>query len=298
MAIEKTQVAVVGLGLLGTSLAMALKSSGKYLVTGWTRRKEVREKLIKRNILDVTFDDVQEIISRAKITVLCLPVPDIIKYCQIYAADWSPGAIVTDVGSVKQVIVDAAEPALRKHGVEFIGGHPMAGTEHSGPEAAFDTLFDNATVFLTPTKNTSDRAITEVEKLWKDVNAKAFIMNIAEHDKAMAETSHLSHLAAWGLTLSALADERENPGNSWRACSSGFRGVTRIASSSPQMWREIIEANRPAVLAAMKKFRTEWDSLTQAVESGDFDRLQAALTLGRDCREEWLHFRYLDRKEK
>ncbi len=297
MAVEP-RVAVIGLGLLGTSLAMALKTSGKYMISGWTRRKEIRENLLNRNILDVTSNNVREVISLADITVLCLPVPEIIKFCRKYASAWTPGAIVTDVGSVKQVIVEAAEPALQKHGVEFIGGHPMAGTEQSGPEAAFTTLFDNATVFLTPTKNTSDRAVTEVEQLWKAVNANTYIMNVLEHDKAMAETSHLSHLAAWGLTLSTLADERKNPGDNWRACASGFRDVTRIASSSPRMWREIIESNRSAVLDSMKKFRKEWDSLTQAVESGDFSQLQNAFTLGRACREKWLNFRYPDRKEK
>jgi prephenate dehydrogenase len=293
---ENKKVAIIGLGLMGASLAMALKKNSDYEVFGWTRKKEVRDSLREKGILDKTADDLENIIRQAEITVLCLPVPMIIEYCRKYAECWKPGSIVTDVGSVKKTIIDSVHDILAERGVEFVGAHPMAGTEKSGPDAAFDSLYNNATVFITPTDDTSTEAEKQVEQLWKSVNANVFEINIDEHDKVMAETSHLSHIVSYCLVLSVLSGDEKTAKKNRQACSSGFRDVTRITSSSPRMWREIIEANRPAVSKAMKNFRTVWTLLEKAVESGDVAQLQKIFVQAKNLRDEWLNLRFFPEK--
>lgn len=295
---HKKNVAVIGLGLLGASMAMALRRRGGdfYEISGWTRKKEVRERLKNEGILDFTADDIKDVISCADISVLCLPVPQIIQYCSDFSGVWKPGSIVTDVGSVKKIIVENAEDILKKNEVEFIGSHPMAGTEKSGADAAFPELYDNAVVFLTPTEKSSRTALDSVCRLWKTLNTRVFELGLDEHDHIMAGSSHVSHVVAWCLVLDALgsygggSDKDSNP--LWLACSSGFRDVTRIASSSPSMWREIIEQNREPVLDAMNRFGEKWEELKKLIEKCDYDKLQQEFDMGTKLREDWLKFRY------
>ena len=180
-------VAIIGLGLLGASLGMALRDKGLKRL-GWTRRPEVREWAVKENVVDGTAEDIREVLSQADITVFCLPIPEIISYIERYAASWKPGAIVTDIGSVKEVIVNCGEKNLLPRGVRFVGSHPMAGTEKSGPFAAFPELYNNAEVFVTNTPDTCPEAFEQIIRFWESINTKTVRIGVREHDILVAHT--------------------------------------------------------------------------------------------------------------
>jgi prephenate dehydrogenase len=288
---ENRKVAIIGLGLLGASLGMALKGKG-YERLGWTRRKEIRESQLALGVIDKTADRIEDLLKEADLTILCLPIPRIIEYCAKFAHCFKKGSIVTDVGSVKEIIVNSAEPALKKHGVQFIGSHPMAGTEKAGPEAAKKDLYDGAVVFITPTTDNQEFVICDLEQFWRSVNTRPIRTGLVEHDNMVAHTSHLSHISSLALTLTVL--ECKNDQKKWRqlASSSGFRDVTRITSSSPQMWREIIENNQSAVIDSIKGFEDRLRELRRIIEHEKYDLLQNEFTKGKTLREDWMKFKY------
>ncbi len=285
-------VVIVGFGLLGTSLAMALKSRG-VRVGGWTRREEVRNWAMEKGIVDFTAAEASEVLAQADITVICLPIPHIISFIKNHAEHWKDGSIVTDVGSVKQVIVDAAETALQDTGVTFIGSHPMAGTEKSGPEHAFKELYDNSEVFVTRTAKVDQKAIQRVIGLWEAIGAEVAVVDPPEHDSLVAYTSHIPHLISLAMTGTVLDcngnDELKHL--RYSGCATGFRDTSRITSSSPQMWREIIENNRGAVLEAAARIEKKWRQLSELVENGDFDQLEAEFAQGKFLRDEWIKYK-------
>ncbi len=285
-------VVIIGFGLLGTSLAMALKSKG-VRVGGWTRREEVRNWAVENGVVDFTAAEASEVLSQADITVICLPIPYIIRFIQDHATHWKAGAIVTDVGSVKQVIVDAAETALQGTGVTFVGSHPMAGTEKSGPEHAFKELYDNSEVFVTRGAEAGQEAIQRVIGLWETIGAQVAVIDPAEHDSLVAYTSHIPHLLSLAMTGTVLDCNGDDGLKQLRysGCATGFRDTSRITSSSPQMWREIIENNRDAVLEAAGKIEKKWKQLSELVAKGDFDQLEAEFARGKSLRDEWIKYK-------
>ena len=196
---SKKKVAIIGLGLLGASMGMALMDKN-YIRLGWTRNPAVRAWAIKEKVLDYTTDNIDEILAQADITVLCLPIPQIMNYIKNYATCWKPGSIVTDIGSVKEVIVKCGEEYLQPRGVHFVGSHPMAGTEKAGPESAFSTLYANAEVFITTTANTDKTAYQQIVRLWENMGTRTVTVGAKEHDILVAHTSHLSHILALALT--------------------------------------------------------------------------------------------------
>ncbi len=284
-------VAVIGLGLLGTSLAMAARQLPVRL-TGWTRRREIRDWAVAENILDDAAAEPDDLLSRADLTILCLPVPAIIEFGRAHAGHFRPGAAVTDIGSVKGVIVAALEPLLAAHGSRFIGSHPMAGTEKSGPSAAFPTLYAHAEVFVTPTAQSHPEALTLVEQFWQAIGTTTHRIAPEAHDILVAHTSHISHLLAMALTHAVLgcpdAAEKEQR---FSGCATGFRDTSRIASSSPAMWREIIEDNRPAVLNSMDSFERYWRELRKMIEQGDFDRFESEFAKSKTMRDAWIKYK-------
>ncbi len=289
---EPTKVAIVGLGLMGASLAMALKGKTNYKVAGWTRKCEVRKSLKEKSLLHETSDDVRDVISGADITVLCLPVPQISQYCLDLAKCWKKGSVVTDVGSVKKPIIDRVQDVLAENGVEFVGSHPMAGTEKSGADAALPDLYTDAVVFIVPSKYSSHDAVSKVWRLWEDIDTKVFEMDAADHDHVLACTSHLSHVVAWALALAALGDD--NPETARKKClaaSSGFRDTSRIASSSPKMWREIIQDNEAAVIESLEIFDRQWETMKKLIIARDFDAFEKLLEQGKSLRDNWLEFK-------
>lgn len=291
MSVEQKNIAVIGLGLLGGSLGMALKDKG-YHRLGWARRPETRALALEIDAIDQTADELAVILAQADITVLCLPIPKIMEFCEEYANLFKPGSIVTDIGSVKEVIVNRAEAAFTNFDVEFVGSHPMAGTEKSGLESSFATLYDNAAIFITPTDKSSHRAVQEVNSLWKAINTNPVEISTQEHDNLVAHTSHISHVLALALSLAVLDCDDSVKQHRYDGCASGFRDTSRITSSNPQMWREIIENNQPAVLDVVKSVEEEWHEIRTVIENKEFDKLEALFSKGKKLRDAWMDYRY------
>jgi prephenate dehydrogenase len=283
--IKKT-VAIIGFGLLGTSLGLALKG-GKYVRIGWSRRPESRKQALKNNVVDKVFENPEDAVSNADITVICLPVPMIIEFCAKFAKSWKKGAIVTDVGSVKEKIVKAVSPALTRNGIHFIGSHPMAGSEQSGAEAAESDLYERAMVFLTPSAKTHPEVVKEISDMWKSAGARVMEIDSRKHDMTVAHTSHVPHIIASILTLTALGDGKTRS-QCESACAGGFRDTTRIASSAPQMWREIIENNREAVLITLAEFEKNLKSFRENISNAEYSKLENKLQSAKDLRDSWL----------
>ena len=283
-------VAIIGFGLLGASLGMALRGK-EYRRLGWTRRGEVRQWAVDNDVVDETNDDLKEVLGKADLTILCLPIPRIMEFIETYAEAWRPGSVVTDIGSVKEVIVNCGEKYLAPLGVDFIGSHPMAGTEKSGPDAAFKELYANAEVFVTRTAESSDKAIDHVKDLWHAIDTKVVEIELREHDNLVAHTSHISHILALALTEAVLDCKPERLALRYSGCATGFRDTSRITSSSPSMWREIIENNQPAVCEVLDEFARRYQNLSDIIKSKDYDKLEAEFGKGKKLRDAWIEYK-------
>ena len=283
-------IAIIGFGLLGASLGMALRGRG-YHRLGWTRRSEVREWALENDVIDETYEDIKDILAKADLTILCLPIPRIMEYLETYADCWKPGAVVSDIGSVKEVIVNCGEKFLAPHGVNFVGGHPMAGTEKSGPDAAFETLYNNAEVFVTKTESTSAESINCVKEFWEAIGTKVVELGVCEHDNLVAHTSHISHVIALALTETVLDCAPETLPLRYSGSATGFRDTSRITSSSPSMWREIIENNQAAVSEVLDEFGKRYEKLCKIVKSKDYDQLEAEFAKGKKLRDDWMEYK-------
>ncbi|MDR0932719.1 MAG: prephenate dehydrogenase [Victivallales bacterium] len=283
-------IAIVGLGLLGASLGMALRGKGFHR-TGWTRRESIRRWAVDCDVLDECDDSLESVLSKADLTVFALPLPEIERYVQEYAENFRPGTVVTDIGSCKSGVMKAAE-SLKRFGVYFVGSHPMAGTEKSGPESAFPTLYRNADVFVCPYDDSPEEAIALVEKLWHAVETRTSRISAASHDQLVAHTSHVLHILASALALSILdSPDEATKLERFRGCATGFRDTSRIASSSPVMWREIIENNRESVLIAMRNFDRQYENFRQMIERGDFDAFEKEFARGKLLRDSWVTYK-------
>ncbi|MDD4816838.1 MAG: prephenate dehydrogenase [Victivallaceae bacterium] len=291
MTIKNCTVAVIGLGLLGASLGMALR--GKCAkVLGWARREETRRRAVEVGAVDETGDDPAAILARADLTVLCLPIPVIIDFLRANAGYFKKGAAVTDIGSVKSSIVAAGEAALGPLGVFFVGSHPMAGTEKTGLDAAFKTLYRHAEVFVTPTAASPEPAVALVTEMWEAIGTRVNLLAPGPHDELVAHTSHISHLLALGLTLSVLDEQDEHLLRlRFSGCATGFRDTSRIASSSPLMWRQIVEANRGPVLQAIAEFEAKFSLIKQLITEERFDEFERLFGEGKFLRDSWIGYK-------
>jgi cyclohexadieny/prephenate dehydrogenase len=195
----------------------------------------------------------------------------------------SPGAIVSDVGSVKQAAIRDVSPHL-PDGVHFVPGHPVAGTEHSGPEAGFATLFEDRWCILTPPPGTDDGAVTKVSALWRACGSTIEIMEPAHHDKVLAITSHLPHLIAYTIVGTATNLEASERAEVVKFSASGFRDFTRIAASDPIMWRDVFLNNREAVLEILQRFTEDLTALQRAIRWGEGETLEKVFTRTREIR--------------
>ena len=287
---RNTVVAIIGLGLLGASLGMALRG-GVYRRIGWTRRESIRRWAVDCDVLDECGDSLEETLGKADLTLFALPLPEIEHYLMTYASCFRPGSVVSDLGSCKSGVMKAAL-CLRPYGVHFIGGHPMAGTEKSGPESAFPTLYRNADVFVCPYEDSPEDAVRMVEELWQSVGTRTSRISAARHDDLVAHTSHVLHILASALALSILdSPDGKTKLERFRGCATGFRDTSRIASSSPIMWRKIIENNREYVLGAMRDFDRRYEKFRRLIESGDFDGFEREFAEGKLLRDSWLEYK-------
>ena len=285
-------IAIAGLGLLGGSLGLALAEKQVNRI-GWARREETRTAALAVNAVDEVHPELEVVLKKADIVILALPIPVILEYLPLCAKHCRPGTIVTDIGSIKLEIVSAADRIFTNpDGPYFIGSHPMAGTEKSGINAAFPQLYKNADVFITSAKNAPDKAMAELENFWQSISCHTAIIDAAKHDRLVAETSHALHVVASALSLSILdhADESEKLAR-FRGCATGFKDTSRIASSSPQMWREIVEHNTPAVLTALEEFEKSLEQFKELIRQGDFDGFEENFSKGKLLRDSWLEYK-------
>jgi len=279
------RLAVAGVGLIGGSLALAAREAGLAgEVVGIGRRPERLMRAAELGAVDRWSTDPAEGVAGADLVVLAVPLGAMRTVMEAVAPGLGPETIVTDVGSAKAAVVADARAALGAAFARFVPGHPIAGTERSGVEAAFATLFRGHRVILTPVAETARGAVARVRALWEAVGAEVVEMAPARHDRILAATSHLPHLLAYALVdLLAGLDEREEV---FANAAGGFRDFTRIASSDPVMWRDVCLANREALVEMLDRYGEALAALRGAVAAGDgaaLERLFARAKAARDA---------------
>ena len=280
------KICIAGLGQMGGSLAMALKQHHpETTIFGWSPFQNEIEQALEKKIIDTGSTDAAEMLKEADFTILCIPVEPLINFVKSNAVYFKKGSIVTDISSVKSIIVDEVRPLLNEQGVHFVGSHPMSGTEKSGMENGSALLYEKSIVFICSYCTDDPAAITIVREFWRDLGGKPFEVDAVEHDEAVASTSHMLHITSSVATHIALEAERYELAK--LACAGSFRDTSRIAASCPKMWRDITKTNKPAILKAMQKTIDELEFIKQAVIDGDWDKLENYLARGRELREKW-----------
>jgi prephenate dehydrogenase len=268
------RLAVIGVGLIGGSLARVLREKGEVdEVVGIGRGEANLKRGVELGVLDSYTLDAREGVRGADLVFIATPVCSIPSVVAEIAPFLSPGCIVTDGGSVKEFVVSACEP-LMPEGTHFVGGHPIAGTEHSGVEASFATLYQGKRCILTPTAATDPAALAKVVALWEIAGSTVPLMSPVQHDRVVAAISHLPHMVAYSLVNAVDGYDRFG-GELLSFSAGGFRDFTRIASSDPVMWRDIALTNREAILETMDFFSGYLGKLRQLVESGDGSGLES-----------------------
>ena len=267
------KVALIGLGLIASSMFWAMKRGGLAgEVTGYARSQATRDTARRIGLCDRVCDSVAEAVTDADLVVLCVPVGAMGAVAAEMAPHLKPGATVSDVGSVKKAVIDAVGPHIPE-GVQFIAGHPLAGTEHSGPESGFATLYDNRWTLLVPSPGSDPAAVAKLRALWEGMGAHVEEMDAEHHDLVLAVTSHTPHLIAY--TMVGVADDlrRVTDSEVIKYSAAGFRDFTRIAASDPTMWRDVFLTNKEATLEILGRFTEELFALQRAIRTGDGDLL-------------------------
>jgi cyclohexadieny/prephenate dehydrogenase len=278
------RVAFIGIGLIGASMALAMRRAGLVgTMIAVARRPKTRKTALDLKIVDEVTKDYAKAVQGADLVVIATPVGTNAEIAKAISKHLKPGAIVTDVGSVKQAVVEAIAPHLPKN-VHFVPGHPIAGTEHSGPEAGFAELFEKRWTILTPTPKTSPKATAKIEKLWSTIGARVARMEPEHHDRVLAITSHLPHLIAYTIVGTATDLGGDLKQEIIQYSASGFRDFTRIAASDPVMWRDIFLNNRDAVLEILQRFTEDLTAMQRVIRKGDGQMLEDSFARTRAIR--------------
>ena len=277
-------VALIGVGLIGSSLARLMRREGlARRIVGCARTRRTRSVCRELELVDATSANPRQAAKGADLIVICTPVSTYGAIASAMAPSLKPGAIVSDVGSVKWTAIDAVAPHL-PDGVHFVPGHPVAGTEHSGPEAGFAELFEGRWCILTPTEGTDADAVRRVTDLWHRAGSRVEIMDAAHHDLVLAVTSHLPHLIAYNIVGTAADLESVTDSEVFKYSAGGFRDFTRIAASDPVMWRDVFLHNRDALLEVLGRFNEDLSALQRAIRRGQGEVLEALFVRTRDIR--------------
>jgi len=281
------KVAVIGCGLIGSSLIRAARAAGVVERIAVADASEaVRKRVAELALADTVTADPAEAVTDADLVVFAVPVLAMAEAAKAAAPGLKPGATVTDVGSVKASVAEALDGALPKS-VFVVPGHPIAGTEQSGPDAGFAELFQNRWVILTPQRREDDPYLEAVQRLadfWTALGAHVERMDEAHHDLVLAVTSHLPHLIAYNIVGTAADLEEVTQAEVMKYSAGGFRDFTRIAASDPTMWRDIFLANRDAVLEILGRFTEDLQALSRAIRWGEGDKLFELFSRTRDIR--------------
>jgi prephenate dehydrogenase len=266
------KLAIIGVGLIGSSLSLALKQIGAVgEVIGYGRNRDNLVKGVELGVLDRFEASIAAAVKDADIVVVAVPMGAMPAVFNELAGNTRSDAIITDVGSSKGAVVKAAMAALGADFTRFVPGHPIAGTEKSGVEAGFASLYQGRRVILTPLPQTSPEATARIDAMWRDCGASIEYLDIEHHDKVLAATSHLPHMLAFALVhhLSNLNEHEEI----FRYAAGGFRDFTRIASSDPVMWRDVCIANGDALVELIEQYQDELNRVTLAIRDGDAEEL-------------------------
>jgi prephenate dehydrogenase len=282
MFIER--LTIIGVGLIGGSLARALKRADACgEIVGCGRNTANLDQAIELGVIDRYDTNPAMAVKEADIVVVAVPLGSMATLFATLREALSPKAIITDVGSAKGSVVADAQEHLGQHFLRFVPGHPIAGTEKSGVTASFAELFENHRVILTPLPETDATALEQIKTMWSLTKAEVVEMSVDHHDEVLAATSHLPHLLAYSLvdTL-ALMDERTEI---FQFAAGGFRDFTRIASSDPRMWHDITLANREAILKVLDRFNTNFAKLAEAIRQGESQEVENTFSRAKIARD-------------
>jgi cyclohexadieny/prephenate dehydrogenase len=278
------RVALIGLGLIASSMFWAMKRRGVAgHVTGYARSTETRETARRIGLCDTVCDTMMDTVRDADLIVLAVPVGVMGEIAAEIAPYLKTGATVTDVGSVKRQVITDVAPSI-PDGVHFVPAHPLAGTEHSGPESGFATLFDNRWCLIVPAEGSDPSAVDRIMRYWQALGSNVDVMEADHHDLVLAVTSHCPHLIAY--TMVGVADDlrRVTDSEVIKYSAAGFRDFTRIAASDPTMWRDVFLTNKDATLEILGRFTEELFALQRAIRQGNGDFLHAYFTRTRAIR--------------
>jgi prephenate dehydrogenase len=280
------KITLVGVGLLGGSLGLALrKRKLARLVAGYVRREPSIKDCERAGVTDFATTDLLVAVSDADLVVLCTPLAQMESLGRQMLPALKRGAIITDVGSVKASVVTDVETLIHQAGAHFVGGHPMAGGEKQGVRAARADLFENAVCVITPTRKTNPAALRKVESLWRDVGARLLRTTPEAHDEFVSRSSHLPHLLA--ATLANLVLDPKLPKEQAVLCATGFRDTTRIASGSPEMWRDIALTNRKYLGRTVARFVADLEKFQSALKRGDARAIAKYFETAKQRRDKW-----------
>jgi cyclohexadieny/prephenate dehydrogenase len=278
------RLAIIGLGLIGSSIARAARrmNAARTIVAG-DADSAVRQRVEELKIADVVAPSLAETVRDADLVILCVPVGANASVGAEIAAHLKQGAIVSDVGSVKSAVIAALQPRLPSH-VRLVPAHPVAGTEYSGPDAGFATLFRRRWCILTPPDGADEAAVACVKSLWEAFGSHVEVTNAAHHDLVLAMTSHVPHLIAYNIVGTAADLEEVTSSEVIKFSAGGFRDFTRIAASDPTMWRDVFLHNKDAVLEVLGRFNEDLAALQRMIRWGDGDGLFDLFTRTRAIR--------------
>jgi prephenate dehydrogenase len=284
--VQFQKISIIGVGLLGGSIGLAVRQRGLAReVAGYVRRAASLKDCEKAGAVDYATTDLLAAVSNSDLVILCTPLAQMRALTEQLLPALKRGAIVTDVGSVKAEVVRELDSVLKKSGAHFVGSHPMAGGEKMGVLAAKADLFVNAACVITPSKNSHKAAVAKLEKFWKALGARTLRLGAAKHDLVVSRSSHLPHVVA--ATLAGLVLDAKQPKPQAALCATGFRDTTRVASGSPEMWRDIVLANRKNVSQAVDAFVAELKGFQSALKKSDGEAVEKFFATAKERRDGW-----------
>jgi prephenate dehydrogenase len=284
--VQFQKITIIGVGLLGGSIGLAVKRHKLAAeVAGYVRRKASLADCEKAGAVDYATTDLLAAVSNADLVILCTPLAQMRGLAQAILPALKGGAIVTDVGSVKADVVREVASVVKKAGAHFVGSHPMAGGEKMGVSAARADLYQNAVCVITPDKKSNVSAVRAVEQFWQSLGARTLHLDAAKHDLFVSRTSHLPHVAAAALVNLVL--DPKSPKEQADLCATGFRDTTRIASGSPEMWRDIALANRKNLARSLDAFAAELKRFQTALKKNDAAAVEKFFATAKARRDNW-----------
>ncbi len=280
------KISLIGVGLLGGSLGLAIRQRQLALrVEGYVRREASVAECQSRGVLDLASTQLHQVVDGADLIILCTPLSRMRELAEKMIPALKPGALVTDVGSVKGSVVQELEPLFASAKAHFVGSHPMAGAEKTGVSAARADLFQDAVCVVTPTAQAPVKAVREVEEFWKALGSRVLRLTPEMHDDLVSRSSHLPHVVAAELSNYVLSPA--NPKEQAQVCATGFRDTTRIASGSPEMWRDIALANRKNLARVLGVFIEDLQEFQLALDHGDVKVIEEFFVNAKQRRDAW-----------